>query len=116
VNERRGLKCFPPAHPRAAWNPAGDVTIRWIRQTRWGGDSWEGIEVPLGEESEAYRLDLLDGDTVIHSQMADAPAATLSASLLADLFDGPPDELHARIMQLSPTEGAGLVTEATFHV
>jgi hypothetical protein len=73
------------------------------------------VEVPLGEASEAYRIDLLDGEAVVYSETSDAPEATLSASLLADLFGEPPEELRARIMQLSPTEGPGLVTEATFH-
>jgi hypothetical protein len=60
---RRGLKCYPPVRPSAVWTPAGDVTIAWIRQTRRGGDTWEGIEIPLGETSEAYQLDVLDGES-----------------------------------------------------
>jgi hypothetical protein len=112
---RRGLRCFPPVRAKARWGPGGGIDVSWLRQTRWGGDSWEGVEIPLGETNEAYRVDLLDGLTVIHSETTGAPALTLSSDLLADLFSETPSELHARIMQLSPTEGPGLVTEMTFH-
>jgi hypothetical protein len=115
VTSRRGLRCFPPVHPRATWDSSGDVTIRWIRQARWGGDSWEGVEIPLAETTESYRLDLLEGEAVVHSETSNVPLVTLPAALLGELFDEPPDELHARIMQISPTEGPGLATEATFH-
>jgi hypothetical protein len=115
LGTRRGLKCFPPVRPHAVWESSGDISIRWIRQTRLGGDGWEGIEVPLGETSEAYRVDLLIGDIVVHTETVGEPRVTLSAALLADLFGGTPDSLHARIMQVSPTEGPGLATETTFH-
>lgn len=115
ASTRRGLRCYPPVRARASWSPTGDVTVAWLRQSRWGGDTWEGVEIPLGESTEAYRFDLLEGLAVIHSETTSAPTLTLPAALLDDLFGEAPDEIHARIMQLSPTEGPGLVTEATFH-
>ena len=39
---------------------SGDIAISWIRRTRSGGDNWELPEVPLGEESESYEVDILD--------------------------------------------------------
>ncbi len=56
-----GLRPLSPVHLQGKRNPAnGDWTFVWVRRTRVGGDSWEGLDVPLAEESELYRLDILD--------------------------------------------------------
>ena len=36
------------------------MRLSWIRRTRRDGDGW-GAEVPLGEDSETYALDVIDG-------------------------------------------------------
>ena len=48
-----GLRPYAPAHLRSALS-GGDRQISWIRRTRIDGDSWQGGEVPLGEDSESY--------------------------------------------------------------
>ena len=52
------LRPLSPVDPRAARNGDG-VRISWIRRTRREGDSWAAGEVPLGEEREAYEIDVL---------------------------------------------------------
>ncbi len=54
----------------------GGVTIRWIRRTRADGDSWTG-EVPLGEDSERYEVDIL----VRHDGGADAERRDIVGAL-----------------------------------
>jgi hypothetical protein len=57
-----GLRPYRPVHLQGKRNPStGDWTFFWVRRTRIGGDSWEANEVPLSEESELYRLEILDG-------------------------------------------------------
>ena len=58
-----GLRPLSPAHVRGL-RSAGDLAISWVRRTRLGGDSWDAAEVPLGEETERYEVDILDGTTV----------------------------------------------------
>ena len=66
--EGEGLMPFAPVHLRARRDAAsGDIALRWIRRTRFGGDGWELAEVPLNEEREAYRLEILDGATLRRS-------------------------------------------------
>jgi hypothetical protein len=55
---------------------AGDLAISWIRRTRLGGDSWDAAEVPLGEETERYEVDILDGPTVKRTLTATSPTVT----------------------------------------
>ena len=59
-----GLRPYKPAHLRTAWGPGGDLTVGWIRRTRIDGDSWEGYDVPLGEESELYLVRVLSDGLV----------------------------------------------------
>ena len=52
-------------------------TITWMRRTRIGGDSWETPDVPLGEDTERYEVDILDGATVKRTLAAAAsPSVT----------------------------------------
>ena len=53
------LKPLAPVHVTATRMSDG-IHISWIRRTRIDGDGW-GIEVPLGEDSEAYTLQILAG-------------------------------------------------------
>lgn len=114
---RRGLRCLPPVHLAAARDAgSGDVTFTWIRQTRLGGDSWDPVEVPLGETAQSYRLDILDGTDLVRSLDAATPSVTYAhADQVAD-FGTPPDEIHVRVSQVSPTEGTGSPTESILHV
>ena len=58
----RSAPCTSAARARA-----GDLTLTWVRRTRIGGDSWDGVEVPLGEDSERYEIDILDGADVMRT-------------------------------------------------
>ena len=56
------------------------MTLRWIRRTRLDGDGWEPAEVPLGEEREAYEVDILSGSTAIRTLSASRPEALYPAA------------------------------------
>jgi len=115
---RQGLRCFPPAHVAATRDAgSGDVAVTWIRQSRLGGDSWEPVEIPLGEATEAYRVEILDGGGAVVRSLATvtASATYAHADQVAD-FGTPPDAIHVRVSQVSPTEGTGSPTESVLHV
>jgi hypothetical protein len=97
---------WSPAHVRGA-REAGGVRVRWIRRTRRGGDSWEAAEVPLGEDGETYRLEILDGAEVVRAIETAAPEALYaSADELAD-FGAPQSSLSVRVAQVSALVGPG---------
>jgi hypothetical protein len=108
------LKPLAPVHLAAV--RAGDgIHISWIRRTRIDGDGW-GIEVPLGEESEAYVLEILSGGMVVRTVACTSPQALYAAAdELAD-FGAVQISLHVRVAQLSSTVGAGRATEVTLAV
>jgi hypothetical protein len=101
-----GLRPLAPVHVRGEFS-SGDLTIRWVRRTRIGGDGWEQTEAPLGEESEAYEVDVMDGSTVIRTLAAAAPTATYTAAQQIADFGAPQPNYTLRVCQLSPTYGRG---------
>ncbi|GGE01957.1 hypothetical protein GCM10011515_22030 [Tsuneonella deserti] len=90
-----GLSRAPlsPVHPR--WQPRSDggLEVGWVRRAR-GAWTWrDGVEVPLVEETEAYRVGVGTGDAPAMEWQTGSPQllidrATRSA-LLAD-HDGEP--------------------------
>jgi hypothetical protein len=108
------LRPLAPVHVAA--RRAGDgVHISWIRRTRIDGDGW-GVEVPLGEEIEAYAVDILSGGAVVRTIASASPQALYAAAdELAD-FGAVQTSLHIRVAQLSSTVGAGHAAEVTLAV
>jgi hypothetical protein len=101
-----------PAHLRATRTGAG-ISISWIRRTRGDGDSWAAGEVPLGEASEAYSIDILSGASVVRTINTAGPTALYaSADEIAD-FGTPQSSLNVRIYQLSATVGRGFPADVT---
>jgi hypothetical protein len=100
-----------PVHVKASRESSG-VRISWIRRTRIDGDGW-GVEVPLGEDIEAYTLDIFSGGSIVRSIACNASEALYAnADELAD-FGAPRSSLHLRVSQMSATVGAGHPTELT---
>ena len=107
-----GLKPLSPVHLRGV-RDGDDLAISWTRRTRIGGDSWDDVDVPLGEDDERYDIDILDGADVVRTLTATVPSATYtSADQTAD-FGSPQSAIALRIFQLSPTRGRGTPRDAT---
>ena len=107
-----GRRPLSPVHVRGTRNLAGDLTIRWMRRTRIGGDSWEVADVALGEEAERYEVDILDGATVVRTLSSLGPEVMyLAADQLAD-FAAMPAEVNCRVYQMNATWGRGRPRDA----
>jgi hypothetical protein len=106
-----GLRPLSPAHVRGV-RTGGDLALSWIRRTRIAGDAWEQVEVPLGEESEAYAVDVMDGATVKRTIESTVPGATYTAAQQTADFGAPQAAVTVRVHQLSQTYGRGAATEA----
>jgi hypothetical protein len=105
------LMPLAPVHLSARRGGSG-VTIAWIRRTRIDGDSWVG-DVPLGEDSERYSIDILSGGTVLRTlQATTASVLYAAADEIAD-FGAPQASLTVRVAQVSATVGPGYAAKAT---
>ncbi|GGL45080.1 baseplate multidomain protein megatron [Caulobacter rhizosphaerae] len=111
VETWRGLSARP-------WSPAqlrvrtqgGDAIVTWIRRTRLAGDGWDA-EVPLGEEREIYRVEILDGERVVRAAETTTPSFTYAAAQrAADFPAGPTGVLAVRVAQGSALFGWGAMS------
>jgi hypothetical protein len=104
-----------PVHIRATRSGVG-VQVSWVRRTRIGGDNWQTADVPLGEDSEAYVVDVLSGGAVVRTLNATTPTVLYAvADEVAD-FGATQSSLSVRVTQLSATVGRGIAAEATLSV
>ncbi|HXF53225.1 MAG TPA: phage tail protein, partial [Hyphomicrobiaceae bacterium] len=106
-----GRRPLAPVHVRGT-RSSGDVTLTWIRRTRMGGDSWDAAEVPLGEDSERYEIDILDGATVKRTLASSLPSVTYTAAQQTADFGSPQATLSVRIYQLGAAWGRGSAAAA----
>ncbi len=92
-----GLRPYRPAHLSAQEN-GGALDVSWIRRTRIDGDSWELYDAPLGEDTEAYILRVMQGDSVIREAQVSTPAWSYSAAnRAADAVTGSYDIAVAQV-------------------
>lgn len=96
-----------PVHLRGYRNQAGDITLTWIRQTRIGGDSWDQVDVPLGEAIEQYDIDIMQGGTVVRTISTPSPSATYTATMQIIDFGALNSAIEVKVSQVSPTYGRG---------
>lgn len=74
-----------PVHLRVERDLHGGATATWVRRARSGGRWIDGTDVPLGEDREAYRVEI-DGDGAALVLAADGPGLAIESS---DLPAGP---------------------------
>ncbi|WP_454915819.1 baseplate multidomain protein megatron [Xanthobacter sediminis] len=109
------LKPLSPVHLKARRTASG-IVISFTRRTRLDGDGWDMVEVPLGEASEAYRVEILSGAAVARTYETASPGVTYPAAAeLAD-FGVAQTQLTVRVRQLSATVGAGAPAERTLDL
>jgi len=106
------LRPLAPVHLRAT-RTANGVVFSWVRRTRLACDSWELEDIPLGEDSEAYVLDVLAGTTVVRTLSTDQPSVLYAAADEIADFGTAQSSLAVRVAQLSATVGRGIAVSAT---
>jgi len=102
-------------HLRARRLAAG-IEISFIRRTRLNGDGWDVAEVPLGEDVEAYEIDVFrDGEPVRRLRTPEQRALYAVEQELAD-FGQPQRRLDIAVAQLSAVVGRGFARRGVVEV
>lgn len=100
-----GLRPYSVSHLHAVTNSLGDILATWIRRTRIDGDSWQSIDVPLGEDAEVYAVSVFMGTVLIRQTTTTVPNWTYA---IADqLSDGISAPFEISVAQVSNIFGAG---------
>lgn len=115
INTDVGLKPYFPAHVAGSRDGSNNLTITWIRRTRIGGAWNDFSDVPLGEDSESYEVDILDapGGNVLRTIAVTSQSASYTAA--QQTADGltPGNPVNVEIYQLSAAIGRGFKAAAT---
>ncbi|QDY99054.1 hypothetical protein FQ775_00975 [Nitratireductor mangrovi] len=115
--EAIGLRPLSPVFLRADRDIAtGDVALSWIRRTRLGGDDWDAAEVPLGEASERYLAEVMDGVAVKRAFDVTLPTADYTAAEQTADWGAPPASIVWRVRQWSAAIGWGAARSRTSHL
>jgi hypothetical protein len=89
-----------------AWRAAdGAVDVTWIRRTRIDGDGWTGLDVPLGEASEAYLVQVAAGGVVRRQSVVTSPGWRYEPA--AQAVDGLTGAFDLGVAQISDRFGPG---------
>lgn len=77
-------------------------------------DSWLGTDIPLGEEYEAYQIDISEpGGGTVRSTTVSVPAWTYAATDLSSDFPSLPEAIGITVRQISASVGPGLPASST---
>ena len=112
-----GKALFPyaPARMRATRSTAG-VTFSLLRRSRRDGDGWQLIDVPLGEDMEAYELDILRNGAVVRSLSMTSASVLYAAAQETVDFGGVQSGFDVQAFQMSAAVGRGFPLAARVEV
>ncbi|WP_313029781.1 glycoside hydrolase/phage tail family protein [Brucella sp.] len=98
-------KPLSPVHLRSDRLSNNDLLFGWIRRGRVDADSWLGEEIPLGEEREAYQVEIWRSDVLVRSVQVQAASWIYpGADRLSDLGAS---DFQLRVAMVSSKIGAG---------
>lgn len=102
-----------PCHVRGVRDSSGNLTISWVRRTRSDGIWKDYVDVPLGEKSEVYEIEVMNGEAVKRTLRTTVSTTYYSASDQIADFGSVQAQVRVRIYQLSETRGRGTKKEET---
>ncbi|MEY3704072.1 MAG: hypothetical protein RLZZ561_1692 [Pseudomonadota bacterium] len=94
------VRPLSPVHLKAKRQADGTIWLRWIRRSREGWGWPDGIETPLGEEREAYRLIVTPDRGARWQAELERPEIQFSTSQLSALRGQGATRLTCEIKQL----------------
>ncbi len=102
----RALHPLAPAHLKVFARGNGDVEVRWARKSRAGFGWIDGVDAPIAEESEAYRL-RFESAGIVHEVETGSAHYIFDAVAQSAVFGALPGAFNVAVAQLSAVTGAG---------
>jgi hypothetical protein len=107
------MKPLSPQHIKGTRDASNNLTLTWLRRTRYNGEWRDGADVPLGETAESYSVDIYDGSTLLRTIAATSETASYTAA--QQTADGitPGDAVNVEVYQISSVVGRGFASTLT---
>lgn len=113
----RNLWPYSPHYVAGTRDGSNNLAITWKRRSRYTGSAqWKtGVSPIVGEESEVYSIDILDGSGNVVRTLPDVytPTATYTAAQQTTDFGSPQSSVTVKIYQISAVTGRGYPATVT---
>lgn len=113
-----GLKPLSPVQLGGGRDASGNITITWVRRTRVGGEWRDLVDASLGEDAQAYEVEIWDSTyTTLKRTITGLSSATATYTEAQQISDwgspGPQSTIYVRVYQVSATVGRGYKLQGT---
>lgn len=108
------LEPLSSVYAKGTRDGSSNLSVTFTRRSRLSSSWWTaGVQAPVGEDSEAYEIDILNGSTVVRTITASTSSFSYSAANQTTDFGSPQSSITMRIYQISGTVGRGYPLEVT---
>lgn len=109
------LRPYTAVHIKGTRDGSNNLTITWIRRTRIGGHWADYVDVPIGEASESYEIDILNAakTAVLRTLTSTSSSVIYTAAQQTTDFGSPPASVNIVIYQMNAMIGRGFASSAT---
>lgn len=104
---------YSPVDIAGTRDGSNNLNITWKRRTRIDGSWRDRVDVPLGEETESYEIDIMNGNDVLRTLKATTTSKNYSVADQITDFGSQQSSITVKIYQLSVVYGRGISGEAT---
>lgn len=89
------------------------LSVSWIRRSRIDADSWQGVDVPLGESGESYLMRISDAAGLRREVTLGAPGFVYTSAMRSG--DGTLAPFTIEVAQVSDRFGPGPFARITIN-
>lgn len=111
--EAVAYKPYNPSHVGGGRDASGNLFMKWKRRTRTNGSWKNGTDVPLGETSEAYSIDIIKNGKAVRTINTTVQNAQYTAAQQIEDFGSVQSSISFIVYQISSAVGRGFGTSAT---
>ncbi|TPW29437.1 hypothetical protein FJU08_13960 [Martelella alba] len=115
IGGNRAETPLSPVHLRGQRKGNNDVAFSWIRRSRIDADDWAAVDVPLDEDSEAYRLEVLDSGAAVRLVEIDTTAFLYTEEMQIADFGSVPESISVRLRQIGRKVPLGVALEQSIQ-
>jgi hypothetical protein len=113
VNTAKGLEPYSPVKLAGGRDGAGNLRISWIRRTRIGGGWRDLLDVPIGEETQSYSVEIYNESTLVRTLSATTTNVTYTAAQQVEDFGSPQASVSVVVYQNSALVGGGFTASGS---
>jgi hypothetical protein len=110
TNEGVNLMPYAVVHIGGGRDASGNIIINWVRRARKSAEWRSGVDVPLGEVTEAYVVEIYDGSSygeVLRTVETSVQTITYTAAQQTSDFGSLQSTVYIRVYQLNSIIGRG---------